>query len=106
MFIDRWMDKEIVHRYSVVKKKWNNVICSYVDSPKDYHTKWSKSEEGRQIPYDITFMWNQKYDTNEFIYKTETDSQTENRLLVVKGDGKGWWLSWELEDTNYFIYIK
>ena len=28
----------------------------------------------RQISYDITYMWNLKYDTNELIYKTETDS--------------------------------
>ena len=57
-------------------KKWNNAICSNVDGPRDYHTKWSKSERERQIPYDITYMWNLKYDTNEFIYKTETDSHT------------------------------
>ena len=25
---------------------------------------------------DITYMWNPKYDTNEPIYETETDSQT------------------------------
>ena len=25
----------------------------------------SKSERERQIPYDITYMWNLKYDTNE-----------------------------------------
>ena len=30
----------------------------------------------RHIPYDITYMWNLKNDTNELIYKTETDSQT------------------------------
>ena len=24
-----------------------------------------------QIPYDITYMWNLKIDTNELIYKTE-----------------------------------
>ena len=30
----------------------------------------------RQTPYDITYMWNLKYDTNEPIYETETDSQT------------------------------
>ena len=29
-----------------------------------------------QISYDITYMWNLKYDTNELIHKTETDSQT------------------------------
>ena len=44
-----------------------------MDTPRDYHTKRSKLE--RQITYDITYMWNLKHDTNEFIYKTETDSQ-------------------------------
>ena len=26
--------------------------------------------------HDISYSWNLKYDTNEFIYGTETDSQT------------------------------
>ena len=43
---------------------------------RDYHTKRSKSEGERQIPYDITYMWNLKYDINELIHETETDSQT------------------------------
>ena len=34
-------------------------------------------------------MWSLKYDTNELIYKTETDSHIENRLVVAKGEG-GW----------------
>ena len=34
------------------------------------------SQRERQIPYDITYMWNLKYDTNEPIYETETDPQT------------------------------
>ena len=77
MSIDRWMDKEDVvyiytmEYYSAIKKEWNNTICSNIDEPRDYHTKWS-----RHIPYDITYMWNLKYDTNEFIYETETDSKT------------------------------
>ena len=29
------------------------------------------------MPNDITYMWNIKYDANELIYKTETDSQTQ-----------------------------
>ena len=29
----------------------------------------------RQIPHDIIYMWNLKYDTNELIYETEIDSQ-------------------------------
>ena len=58
------------------KKEENNAICSNIDGPRDCHTKWSKSERERQILYDITYMWNLKYDTNEHIYKTEIDSQT------------------------------
>ena len=57
------------------EKEWNKAICSNMDKPRDYHTKWSKSERGRQISYDITYMWNVKCDTKELIYKTETDSQ-------------------------------
>ena len=34
-------------------------------------------------------MWNFKNDTNELIYEAETDSQTENKLMVIK-EGRGW----------------
>ena len=44
----------------------------------DYHTQRSKSDKERQISYVIIYMWNlrEKKDTNELIYKIETDSQT------------------------------
>ena len=78
MPIDRWMDKDMVHIYNGIllshKKEWNNVICSNMDATRDYHTKWSKSE--RQIPYDITYVWNLKYDTIEPIHETETEPGT------------------------------
>ena len=48
-------------------KRMNNVICSNMDGPRDYHTKQSKSERERQTPYDITYVWNLKYDTNELL---------------------------------------
>ena len=65
------MDKEdVVHAYNGTlpshKKEWNNAISSNMDGPIDYYTKWSKSERERQIPYDITYMWDLKYDTREF----------------------------------------
>ena len=47
-----------------------------MDGPRDYDTKRSTSDRERQISHDITYMWNLKYDTNEPIYETETDSQT------------------------------
>ena len=39
--------------------------------------------------------WNLKYSTNEPIYKTETDSDKENRLVVAKGVGRGSGMDWE-----------
>ena len=59
------------------KKEWNNVICSNMDGPRNYHTLYHKvkSVGERQISHDITYMWNlKKNDTNELIYKKETDS--------------------------------
>ena len=46
--------------YSAIKKEWNNAICSHMDGPREYHTKWSKSDRERQISYDVTYMWNPK----------------------------------------------
>lgn len=57
-----------------------------MDGPKDYHTKYIRKE--RQIPRDITCMWNLKYNTNKHIYEIETDSQTESRLVVAKVGGQ------------------
>ena len=47
-------------------------------------------ERERQIPYNTTYMWNLKYGTDEPIYRTEIDLQTENRLVVAKGEWDGW----------------
>ena len=35
------------------QKEWNNDICSYMDGPRDDHTK-QVSQRERQIPCDIT----------------------------------------------------
>ena len=74
------MDKDVAHIYNGVllshRKEENNAICSNMDVSRDYHTKWSKSEREGQITYDIIFMWNLKYDTEEPIYETETESHT------------------------------
>ena len=49
------------------KKEWNNAICSNIDGPRNYHTKWRKSDRERKTPHDITYIWGLKYDTNELI---------------------------------------
>ena len=54
---DEWI-KKMRHmctmEYHSAVKRWNNAICSNIDGPGDYYTKWSKSGK-RQIPYDITY---------------------------------------------------
>ena len=62
------------YTYTMDKKEWNKAICSNVDRPRKYDTKWNKSERERKIHYDVAYMWNLKYDSHEPIYKTETDS--------------------------------
>ena len=71
-----WYIYTMEYYSAIEKKEWNNALCSNMDGPRDYHTKWSKSDREGQISQDITYMWNLKNNTNELIYKTEKDSQT------------------------------
>ena len=76
-----------------------------MDGPSDDHTKWIKSDIARWILYDIPCLWNLKYDSNELTYKTETDSDIENRLVITKGagDGEGWSGRLGLADVSFDI---
>ena len=67
-----WLEEEEDDRSWVQKE---GQIHSNMDGPRDYHTKWNQTEKDkcRMIPH----MENLKYDTNELICKTETDSQTQ-----------------------------
>ena len=75
-----------------IAKTWerNNAICSNMVATRDYHTKRSKSERERQIPYDITFMQNLKYDTNEPMYKTEQTWGHREQNGDFLGTGDQW----------------
>ena len=70
----------MVHIYNGLllshEKEWNNTICINVAGPRDYHSKLSKPDRERQISYEFTYMCNLKNNTNESVYKTETDPQT------------------------------
>ena len=50
-----------------------------MDGPRDYHTKWNKSDRERQILY-VTYIWNVKNDTDE--------SSREHTADTV-GEGEG-----------------
>ena len=101
MPIDRQVDKKdmvYIHNGKLLshQKERNNAICSNIGGSRDFHTKPSKSERERQIlPYDITYMWNLKYSTNQHIYETKTDSPKTDLSLPrgwgQKREGLGVW---------------
>ena len=71
------MDKEdVVYLYNGILAIKKNEIMSFAATWMDLEIITLSEVSQRQIPYDITYMWNLKYDTNELIYKIETDSLT------------------------------
>ena len=64
-----------------------------------------KSEGERQISYDVTFMLNLKYDTNEFIYKIDSKTQRTDLWLPRERDGLGAWTSLVAQVLNSVLPI-
>ena len=79
MSTDRGINKKrcgIYTQLNIIVIKKNEIMPSaatWMDLEIIILSKVSQKEE--DIPYHTTYMWNLKYDTNEFIYKTENDSQ-------------------------------
>ena len=63
---------------------------------RDSHTKWGKSERERQIPYNITYIWNLIYGTNEPSHRKETHELGEQ---ACGGGGSG--MDWESKVNRY-----
>ena len=66
------------------EKRWNRVICTNMDGPRDY-TKWSNSNREKQ-KY-IIYMWNLKNKRYKCTYLQNTD--IENTPMVTKGEKVG-----------------
>ena len=81
MSIDRWMDQEdVVYVHNEIlshKKEQNNTICNNMDGTRDSHPEWGKSERERQIPYNITYIWNIVYGTKKPFHRKENNSLGE-----------------------------
>ena len=61
-----------------------------MDGPRDYHTKWSKSDRERQISYDVTYMWNLKKYKWTYLQNRNRPTDIKNKLMVTKGErGEG-----------------
>ena len=72
--------------YSV--KKRNNAIRTNMVEPRDYHTKWSKSDRKRQIPYHLYVEPKNMIQMNLFT-KQKRLPDMENKHMVTKGEGGG-----------------
>ena len=50
------------------------------------------SQKEKEIPYDITYVWNLKYGANEPIYKTGGNGNPpQYSCLENSTDGGAWW---------------
>ena len=85
-----------MHAHTHTHTHTNGIVCSHKrNAIMPFVATWVDLEivilnevnqkRERQMPHDITYMWNLKYDVNEHIYKTETDSQTDKKFVVAKG---------------------
>ena len=78
----------MVQIYNVIKK--NEIMpfaATWVDLEIIILNEVSHTEKDKYRM--ISQMWNLKCDTNELIYKTEIDSDIENKLMATKGERWG-----------------
>jgi len=47
-----------------------------MDEPRDYHTKWSKSEKDKYVIPLTSRIFKKENDIDELTYKTETETET------------------------------
>ena len=81
-----WYTYTIEH-YSAIKK---NEILPFTATWMDLENIILSEVRERQILYNIIYMWNLKNNTNESIYRTETDStDIANKLMVTIGEREG-----------------
>ena len=78
--------------------------------PRDYHIKWNKSDQERQIWYDIAYMDNKKKLTQMSLF---TKQKQTHRLREwnygYQGEEWGWGIDWEFGfgiDMCILLYLK
>ena len=76
MSINRGMDKDVAHIYNGILlrhlKEWNKAICSNMNDLEIFILSGQRRRNMCNIPYIQNLK---RDDTNEFIYKTETDRE-------------------------------
>ena len=85
--------KTVVHSHNEIlhsrKKEGTLTFCESMNGLGEHYAKWNKPVSERQIPYDLTYMWN-LMDKNK-LRKQKQLIDTENRLTAVRAE-VGWGL--------------
>ena len=63
--------------YSAIKRNKSLAICNNMGGPRGNYAKQNKSDRKRQIPYDLTYMWNLKTKQNKTTQKMNKQNKTE-----------------------------
>ena len=81
----------MLHIYSGILLSHNTErnlgICGNMVGPRGLYAQLNESDRERKMPYGFTYTWNLRH-------KTETDSDTENKLARREesgGEGVGGW---------------
>ena len=107
LHVHQQMDKDVLHICNGIllgHKKNCVAIWRNTEEPRAYHTKWRKSKTERKIPYNIIYVWNLKYDTNELIYRT--DSQPQRADFAKEGWGRDGLRVWDGISRCKLVYIE
>ena len=103
---DEWIKMWYIHvvQYYSAKKEWNNAICSNMNGPRDFHTKWSKP--GKDRCHMKTLICGIYKKGSKWIYLQNRNRLTdiENKLMITKGEGgDGYIRNLGLKCTYYYI---
>ena len=97
----------LIYSWMLLSHKKNGIMTSvatWMDLEMIILSKISQRE--RQIPCDITWMWNLKYDTNERICETEINSQIQRTDFLPRKRGGGAGKNWEFRISRCkLLYI-
>ena len=70
-----------VEYYSAIERNtFESVLMRWMNLEPIIQSEVSQKEKDKYY-----VMWNLKYETDKLLYKTETDSDIEKRLVVAKG---------------------
>ena len=91
LFINRWMDKDVVHIYNgiLLGHEKEQVSCSDADEPRGCYTEQSKSEREEQILYINAYIRNlEKWYLWTSLQGRNRDADIGNRRVDTAGEDK------------------